>query len=376
MPEASVVAREDTKLWSRTKCLACVSHRSVHAHLQRHGGLRRLGAAAPRRASRETRRRTRRPPPAWSTPSPRRGAETLPRETCYQARAPRSVSCRRRRRRRATARPWWRSRAQKSVPAVGPERAEKPLENRRLAREAPFQRLLLGAVEGAARVLDAAGGHAQHGSLREEHGDRLQQLGRAARLEHDFAFVHEERRLAQHVRVEGRRGARRDNQALRRGHRRVQGGAGKRAQTWMRGSCGKARAVRREQAVSDAAAAAVGDAGGRARSEEAFFASFSRLSRRAGYLGFFEPTAERRSKRRIRIFQRVASMRAKRASGKAGRRTLFAAPIVEIDLHPLLHALEVGARQDARVLRGLDGRQRVRARRGGHRERGDDRWSK
>jgi hypothetical protein len=71
-----------------------------------------------------------------------------------------------------------------------------------------------------------------------------------------------------------------------------------------------------------------------------------------------------------------ARHRRERASGKAGRRTLFAAPIVEINLHPLLHALEVRAGQDARVLRGLDSRQRVRARRGGHRERGDDRWSK
>ena len=107
------------------------------------------------------------------------------------------------------------------------------LEKLRLALEAPLQGLLLGAVEGAARVLDPAGGHAQLGSLAEEHGDRVEQLGGAARLEHKLVGVDEEARLAQHVRVERRRGARRDDQALRRGHRRVQSGAGERAQTYV-----------------------------------------------------------------------------------------------------------------------------------------------
>jgi len=91
-----------------------------------------------------------------------------------------------------------------------------------------------------------------------------------------------------------------------------------------------------------------------------------------GYLGFFnQPNAASGVETADFSVRASARRRFERASGKAGRRTLFAAPVVKINLHTLLHALEVGAGQDARVLRGLDSRQRVRARRGGHRKRAE-----
>ena len=74
MPEASVVAREDTKLLSRTKCLACVSHRSVmHTSSDTVGS----GVLARRGATRVSRDPTTHSPSAscveHSEPSPRRG---------------------------------------------------------------------------------------------------------------------------------------------------------------------------------------------------------------------------------------------------------------------------------------------------------------
>ena len=131
------------------------------------------------------------------------------------------------------------------VAAARGHRAEVLLQERRLAVEVAAHGLLVGEQKRGARVLDAAGRHAQLRRLAEEHGHRLQELGRPARLQDHLVAVDEQRRLGKDVRVQVRAAAGGDDEALRRRHGVVQNLARQRADAWERRETGRRRQKRR-----------------------------------------------------------------------------------------------------------------------------------
>ena len=117
----------------------------------------------------------------------------------------------------------------KGVAAVA-ERAKVPLEKLNLLVKVTLERLLVGPHEGGAGVLGAPGLHPELGRLLDEHGDGVQELGGAARLEDHLGRVDKERRLGEDVRVKGGAGPLGDDEALGGGHGIVEDVARKGAQ--------------------------------------------------------------------------------------------------------------------------------------------------
>ena len=181
-----------------------------HAHLEGHGGIRLVGAVNPRGNARLK-------PPG--------GALAPFRVVAVEGGTPRVVV----REVHVPLHTLGLGAEHEGVAAVA-EGAKVRLEKVNLLVKVTLERLFVGPHEGGAGVLGPPGLHAELGRLLDEHRDRLEELGGAARLEDNLGRVDKEGRLGEDVRVKGVAAPLRDDEALGGGHGIVESVARKGAQ--------------------------------------------------------------------------------------------------------------------------------------------------